>query len=241
MGIEGEQITPQVTETQPGQAAPTAAQIIGGTLQSGQQPSTETAQTYVTKAELEALREEMKRNVQSSAAKVEARVTKRMDELKTAGITATPEAVQKLLEEEDKQKSQVVPGSITPPVSEGQTAQPGSTTPPESDPVLARASQWMKEDGLDAVNPITAEAYRLMATSEIRITDEDPEAKSIGGKTAFEFLSSVNAAIDAKKLRLNLKGTPGRTPGLSSSTTIAGNSSDGMRGLDTLNEYYKGK
>lgn len=241
MSIVGEQSQVLDQTAQPGQAEITASQIPGNN-QSEPQLQNDPAQGYVTKAELDALKKEMLKSMQSNAGKLEQRITERMEKLKAAGIPATTESVQRLIEAEEEQANESKPQA---PIPQGtqqvQATQPGTQVSPATDPVLAQAATWMQEDGLSNPNPITAEAYRMMALENVRITDDDPESKSIGGQTAFDFLASLKAAMEAKRQRLDLKGTPGRTPGISSGSPTSAQSHENKRGLETLNQYFRGK
>lgn len=245
MGIVGDQSQALDQTAQPEQVGNAASQLPD-TNQGEAQQQDDAAKGYVTKAELDALREEMVKiahsSAQSSTGKLEQRIIKRMNELKAAGIPATAESVQRLIDAEEQHGDAASTAPSIPPENQGgQVAQPAPTGNQAVDPIIAKAAAWMDEDGMQNPNPITAEAYRLMAVEDIHIMDEDPEAKTIGGKTAFEFLSSLKAAVEAKRARLDLKGTPARIPGMAGGAANAGASHDGKRGIATLDAYYRGK
>ena len=86
------------SNAQPGQAAPLVSPDT--------QPQTE-APVYVTKAEISALeeklRKEMQQTAQSQADKVKNQINKKLETLKAAGITATPEQAQAMIQAEQSQ------------------------------------------------------------------------------------------------------------------------------------------
>ena len=84
--------TGQSPQTQSPAAVPNSEQA---------QSSTTTQPAYVTAEQFEAFRAELLRKVQSTTAKQENRINKRIDELARAGITATAEQVSALIEAED--------------------------------------------------------------------------------------------------------------------------------------------
>ena len=220
------------SNAQPGQAAPLVSPDT--------QPQTE-APVYVTKAEISALeeklRKEMQQTAQSQADKVKNQINKKLETLKAAGITATPEQAQAMIQAEQSQAPETPQQPVTQP---RQPAQAAPVVAQTNDPILNQAATWMQEDK-STPDPITAEAYRKMAQSGVRIQDSDPEASLIKGGNVTEWLSSVDAAIEAKQKRLNIKGTPIRTPNLSSGTPSSKPAHADLSAQDTLEAYFHSK
>lgn len=203
-----------------------------------EQNETAPAVEYATKAELEAFRAEMRRIAQSESGKAEARIQKKIADMKALDISLTPEQAKKLVEKEDEAVHN--PGMDTQPSA--QPAQGAQTEVPSTDPVLIKATEWMKSDGIEKPDAFTAEAYRMMATANLHIEDNDPEANLIKvDGTPSDFLSTVNAAIQAKAARLSNQGNPARMPVLSSGSPGGAPAHQGLGGTETLESYFSQK
>ena len=228
------------TAPQPGQAA---GQPV--TPNAAPQPANPQAQAdapvFVTKAEITALETkllaEMKKTAQSSSDKVKNQVLQKLETLKTYGIQATEEQAAAMLQAEQSQQPQTQQQPVT---QQGQPAQVANAAVQTNDPVLSQAAAWMQEDKSPS-DPITAEAYRKMATAGVRITDDDKESSMIKGGNVSDWLASVDLAIAAKTKRLEIQGTPIRTPNLSSGTPSSKPTHSSLNGQDTLEAYFSNK
>lgn len=222
---------PPAQAGQPGQPAanPGGNQIADQQVQSG--AGQQATQEFVTKADLEAWKQDLLRTVQSSDGKLEARINKKLADLKAAGIAATPEQAKALVDAED-----LKPNSQQQGVQQGQPAQVAPAGNQQVDPQIAKAATWMREDGISTPNEVTAEAYQMMAQADTRITADDPEYKNIKGSNAYEFLQSVAKAIADKKARQG--NSAANVPSLSSGTP-SGTIPLNVSGLDVLSEGFK--
>lgn len=151
---------------------------------------------------------------QSLFDKGQTKVRARLDQLEQSlkGVQIAPE-------EREKLRQQVINAALTeedaPPQpsapAAGQTAQPGQAAP--------------APEGQD-LDPISTEALRMMTAAGVVIEDDDPEAKTIDQSSAYAFLRSVEAAIEAKRRR-----TAPRTP-----TSLGGAGSHNPNPISDIND-----
>jgi hypothetical protein len=222
-------ITPAVPVTPAAPATP-AAPV--------QEPGNNEGGIYVTKADLEAFRKDVLQDVQSKAGKFNAKVLQRLNDLQSHGISATKESVEKLVTSEEARENQ---SQVTPPTAPAATPAPARVAT-SSDPVIAKAQTWMIEDGVENPNGFAQEAYRLMAAGDMRLTESDPETQGFKAITnATDLLNAVKQAIVQKRERLAANGTPAAIPTLGTGGGSFTPSHTELRGLDTLDQYFKTK
>lgn len=155
---------------------------------------------YLTKAEAQRLiaeaEEKALRKAQSSTDKAIDSIFKKVqDDLRSltqtiefqrnSGIEVSPEQEQQL-------KQQLVTRALA---GAPESAQP---SPPQEAP--------QKEE----VDPVTAEAWRMMEEAGVLVDEDDPEAKLLNFSSPYKFLKSIESAIEAKKERISER--PARTP-----------------------------
>lgn len=178
--------------------------------------STESTPQYVTRDEALKMAKEAAseaiRQAQSLSDKSTARIMKEIERLSKAGITATPEQVQKMIATEESQQEV----SAQPAVQQTNQEQP-------SDPVVRKAVKIMQE-----------------ALGK-NIEQDAPEQKLINKETDDPevFLASVREATAAYKERAANIGNPARMP---TTATGGGNHVPDYRnrsGVDILEEYNK--
>lgn len=189
-------------------------------------------QEFVTRADLEAARQELFRQVQSLTGKSEARVQKELQRLHAAGIQATPDQIQKLMEQEPSEPSQ--------PQGQPAAAQPAQVEQPAQaafEPKhFIQASKWLEEDGETNPDPTTMKGYLLMAQAGIRLLDTDPEAKDIPeGLSEEQWLMAVAKGLQAKAQRLQKAGNPATMPNLTKGAASSQPAHATMSGRETLN------
>lgn len=198
---------------------------------------------YISREEAQQLIDAaLRRQKQSFNDVLSNRIKQELYRLKQAGIQATEEQVAQLIGEghsepegkEAQQQSSIPQQTTQQPaqVSEGSYA---------LDPIENQAIAWMKEDGVELDNPILLEIYKVQAMEGVHLTDNDPETKKVErGKTLFETMRSIHAAILEKKERESRQGSPARLPSLSSGSSARPDYSR-MSGTEILEEYYSKK
>ncbi|MEN6571401.1 MAG: hypothetical protein ABFD24_06135 [Anaerolineaceae bacterium] len=228
----------QINSNQPAQGGQPAnpAPAPAPTQEQTAQTQTQTGNPeFVTKAEMEQKISEALRNAQSMTGKMEARINKKIADLSAAGVNVTREQAQAIVSHEDQQSQ----GGQSGEVLTNQAAQPGNQqAAQQNDPVVSQAISWMQEDGVEKPNGPTAESYHMMAAAGVHITEGDPEFKNIGGKTAFEFLKSVEKAIADKKAREERSGSPGRVPAIAQGGQSNGAIPLSVPGSEVLGNAY---
>lgn len=140
---------------------------------------------------------------------------------KKIGVEVTPE-------QEDKLRTQIFQQAFT-EVEE-------SPAPAQSVP-----AQVAPQPQPDNIDPITAEAVKMMQEADVWINDDDPESDGIDQSSIFAYLESVKKAIEAKRQRI---GTPapariagGGVSGQSTSNILP----DGIPPIERLNRYFQNK
>lgn len=223
--VQAGQPEPPAAVIDPGQSAATQAQPGSGEPQ------------YVTKEELDRATKEVLRQAQSMTGKLNNAIQQKLEALQKAGVTnATPAMAQAMIDAETSQQAQAPATEAVIP-AQGQP----SSVPQNADPVLAQAQQWLREDQVTNPDPFTLEAYRIMAERGTRITDNDPEAKTIDTSSPGKFFSTLEQAIEAKREREGKIGSPARTPTVSGGSPSSQPAHAGLSGVDTLDQYFKSK
>lgn len=187
---------------------------------------------YITAEELERRLAEVKKEALDAQSRMGKRIQQKIDALRKAGV---PEA-------DEKMATALI---------EAEEAQAEGTQQPEQQAVnldakpqsiiLATANEWIKADGLTDPDPVTRDAYIIMATEGVRLQDGDPETQMVvSDKSVEEFIQSVKQAVQAKKARLSApkissipafaKGAPGGAPPHTN-----------LSARETLENYFKTK
>lgn len=158
------------------------------------QAQTGTEPKYVTKAELDAAIAEVKRLSQSLTGKAENRIQKQMNELRAAGIQATTEQVQALVDNAERETAAQAQAQHSQAASA--QAQQGTS---KQDPLVTIAAGILTSAGID---PSTV--------------DDDPDKGLIktNAQTPEEFLASVRAFANRVNERKQSEGSPARLPNL---------------------------
>lgn len=181
---------------------------IATELPSGSQPQ------FVTKQEAEqmvkAATEQVARQVQSKMDSTSAAISKEVQRLAQAGITATPEQAKAIVEAREAESFQA-------PIS----GQPAAPQVPEvvADPVIRKSLKIMGEVGLTN----DQEEFKLIDQET-----DDPEV----------FLESVRKASKAFAERNANLSNPARVPSLSSGSSSSTPSHAGKSATATLDDYY---
>jgi hypothetical protein len=154
---------------------------------------------YVTRPELEAAISKIEKLAQSMTGKAEARIQKQLAALQAAGIQATPEQVERLVQSAEDASQQPQP-------------QPSKSTPAQA-----------KQEGGD-LDPVSQIAVGILSRAGIdpkTVGVNDPDANLINtqAETEEEYISSVRAYVKAKGER---KGSPARLPNLGSGQGAGG-------------------
>lgn len=194
--------TGQSPQTQSPAAVPNSEQA---------QSSTTTQPAYVTAEQFEAFRAELLRKVQSTTAKQENRINKRIDELARAGITATAEQVSALIEAEDAS------------AAAGQAQQVRESREDLSieqapEPARETSEGWIRANGGNVNDPIWQTVYELVKASGTDLENGDVELRdffydesgNLIRHTKASFVSAWDGALKAKKARLSADRTGGR-------------------------------
>lgn len=140
---------------------------------------------------------------------------------KKAGIEITAD-------QEEKLKQQVFQRAFT---EVEESPAPAQTAPAQAAPVQQP----------DNIDPITAEAVKMMQDAGVWIDDDDPETDVIDQSSIYAYLESVKKAIETKRQRI---GTPaparvagGGVVGQSTSNILP----DGIPPIERLNRYFQNK
>lgn len=162
---------------------------------------------------------------QSHTDKTAARITKELTRLQQAGIQATPEQVQALIDQEA--------GSAQP----SQPAPAAPVSPPAAAPAQAQ-TQAQPAPGSEQ-DPVTAAAVAIMQEAGIQVEEADPEFAMVDTKTdnAGKFLASVNKAVQAKRERIQ-RDPAARIPSLGGGSGAGSSGVSSMSGVDTLESYF---
>lgn len=193
--------------TLPGQSQVTPPAQAGQETSSAPQPKFITMEEAQRLAEQAALNAEERafRRAQGLVSKADNRITEKVKQdlaalqnmitlQKSAGIEVSPQ-------QEAQLRNQIIANAYSqgeqPPQNTEQQEKPNPATQPT-----------------ESVDPITAEAWRLMEAAGIIINDEDPEVSTLNHTGGYAFLRSVEAAIETKRQRIASTSTqvPGRTP-----------------------------
>lgn len=200
---------------QAGQPAQTSGQQPVIPAVTPENPGGNNAPQYVTKAEAQGMVQEALRQAQSMTDKSKAQVMNEVERLTKAGITATPEQVQKMISAEEANQSQQVNSQ------QQQAAQPAAQENQPLDPVVRKALKIQDELGVK-LDPDDPEMQLVVQT-------DDPE----------EFLNSVRAAVNKKSERVKASGNPGRIPALLGGSTSHTVEHAGMSATQTLNAGFE--
>jgi hypothetical protein len=132
---------------------------------------------------------------QSMTGKMESRILKKQEQMKSAGVSVTPQQAEALIAQEDS-----APGGSPAPVTNQQ--------PLNSDPIKALAETWMAQDGLTNPHVADAEAYEIMARAGVHLSASDPEVKEIKTGSILEYLESVREVTKKIAERKAKSGVP---------------------------------
>lgn len=217
--------TGQSPQTQSPAAVPNSGQA---------QSSTTTQPSYVTAEQFEAFRAELLRKVQSTTAKQENRINKRIDELARAGITATAEQVSALIEAEDasaaadrqpdlhspqrlggREASAALPSGQAQQVRESRE---DSSIEQAPEPARETSEGWIRANGGNVNDPIWQTVYELVKASGTDLEPGDAELRdffydesgNLIRHTKASFVSAWDGALKAKKARLSAALPSGR-------------------------------
>lgn len=221
--------TGQSPQTQSPAAVPNSEQA---------QSSTTTQPSYVTAEQFEAFRAELLRKVQSTTAKQENRINKRIDELARAGITATAEQVSALIEAEDasaaadrqypkgtssdlhspqrlggREASAALPTGQAQQVRESRE---DSSIEQAPEPARETSEGWIRANGGNVNDPIWQTVYELVKASGTDLEPGDAELRdffydesgNLIRHTKASFVSAWDGALKAKKARLSAGQLP---------------------------------
>lgn len=194
--------TGQSPQTQSPAAVPNSGQA---------QSSTTTQPSYVTAEQFEAFRAELLRKVQSTTAKQENRINKRIDELARAGITATAEQVSALIEAEDA-------SAAAGQAQQVRESREDSSIEQAPEPARETSEGWIRANGGNVNDPIWQTVYELVKASGTDLENGDVELRdffydesgNLIRHTKASFVSAWDGALKAKKARLSADRTGGR-------------------------------
>lgn len=194
--------TGQSPQTQSPAAVPNSEQA---------QSSTTTQPAYVTAEQFEAFRAELLRKVQSTTAKQENRINKRIDELARAGITATAEQVSALIEAEDA-------SATAGQAQQNRESEEDSSIEQAPEPARETSEGWIRANGGNVNDPIWQTVYELVKASGTDLEPGDAELRdffydesgNLIRHTKASFVSAWDGALKAKKARLSADRTGGR-------------------------------
>lgn len=133
---------------------------------------------------------------QSMTGKMESRILKKQEQMKSAGVQVTPQQAEAILAQEDKDAQGGIPAQVT------------SQQPLNSDPIKALAQTWMAQDGLANPHPADVEAYEIMARAGVHLSAEDPEVKEIKTGSMLEYLESMREVTKKIAERKAKSGVP---------------------------------
>ena len=194
--------TGQSPQTQSPAAVPNSEQA---------QSSTTTQPAYVTAEQFEAFRAELLRKVQSTTAKQENRINKRIDELARAGITATAEQVSALIEAEDA-------SAAAGQAQQVRESREDSSIEQAPEPARETSEGWIRANGGNVNDPIWQTVYELVKASGTDLEPGDAELRdffydesgNLIRHTKASFVSAWDGALKAKKARLSADRPSGR-------------------------------
>ena len=194
--------TGQSPQTQSPAAVPNSEQA---------QSSTTTQPAYVTAEQFEAFRAELLRKVQSTTAKQENRINKRIDELARAGITATAEQVSALIEAEDA-------SAAAGQAQQVRESREDSSIEQAPEPARETSEGWIRANGGNVNDPIWQTVYELVKASGTDLENGDVELRdffydesgNLIRHTKASFVSAWDGALKAKKARLSAALPSGR-------------------------------
>ena len=194
--------TGQSPQTQSPAAVPNSEQA---------QSSTTTQPSYVTAEQFEAFRAELLRKVQSTTAKQENRINKRIDELARAGITATAEQVSALIEAEDA-------SAAAGQAQQVRESREDSSIEQAPEPARETSEGWIRANGGNVNDPIWQTVYELVKASGTDLEPGDAELRdffydesgNLIRHTKASFVSAWDGALKAKKARLSADRPSGR-------------------------------
>lgn len=194
--------TGQSPQTQSPAAVPNSGQA---------QSSTTTQPSYVTAEQFEAFRAELLRKVQSTTAKQENRINKRIDELARAGITATAEQVSALIEAEDA-------SAAAGQAQQVRESREDSSIEQAPEPARETSEGWIRANGGNVNDPIWQTVYELVKASGTDLEPGDAELRdffydesgNLIRHTKASFVSAWDGALKAKKARLSADRPSGR-------------------------------
>lgn len=197
--------TGQSPQTQSPAAVPNSGQA---------QSSTTTQPSYVTAEQFEAFRAELLRKVQSTTAKQENRINKRIDELARAGITATAEQVSALIEAEDASAAAGQSQQV-------RESREDSSIEQAPEPARETSEGWIRANGGNVNDPIWQTVYELVKASGTDLEPGDAELRdffydesgNLIRHTKASFVSAWDGALKAKKARLSAGQLPQATAG----------------------------
>lgn len=195
-------VTGQSPQTQSPAAVPNSGQA---------QSSTTTQPSYVTAEQFEAFRAELLRKVQSTTAKQENRINKRIDELARAGITATAEQVSALIEAEDASAAAGQSQQV-------RESREDSSIEQAPEPARETSEGWIRANGGNVNDPIWQTVYELVKASGTDLENGDVELRdffydesgNLIRHTKASFVSAWDGALKAKKARLSAALPSGR-------------------------------
>lgn len=181
-------------------AAPGQQQVSGAdqpkyvTLEEAQRLANEAAEAAFRRSQglYEKGRQGFEARVQAELANFE----KVLDLQKKAGMAFTPE-------QETALRQQAI----------NQAFIGGEQNPPAESPEQPPAQDGGEDDA--DLDPVTAEAWRMMEDAGIIIEDDDPEAGTLDQSSPYAFLRSIDKAIEAKRQRTGGQQEPAsqaRTP-----------------------------
>ena len=188
------------------ESKPIAFQQAGNPANASQsvEPGTPSVPDALTPESVRKIAEEVAeskfRQAQGLIDKADSRITKKVQaELKSLeqtvamqkaiGLEIPPEKVNQL-------QQQIIARAYTEPDA-SQPPAPSGMTPTQVNP---------QEPGLD---PVTAAAYKLMQAKGMVIEDSDPEVAMIDQSDPYQFMISLDRAIDSKKARVAKATQPG--------------------------------
>ena len=212
-----------VTVTSTTTAEPTTIPQPAAGPNSGQeQPATTTQPAYVTAEQFEAFRAELLRKVQSTTAKQENRINKRIDELARAGITATAEQVSALIEAEDA-------SATAGQAQQNRESEEDSSIEQAPEPARETSEGWIRANGGNVNDPIWQTVYELVKASGTDLEPGDAELRdffydesgNLIRHTKASFVSAWDGALKAKKARLSAGQLPQATAGQAEAEQIS--------------------
>jgi hypothetical protein len=202
-------------------------------MQPGAQP--QQPEPPLTRAELNQLLDERdRRNRQSVGDQLDARVQRMMAQLQSAGIQATPQQVQAMIDSQPQQGQPQQPSAAqaASPNGPSGTAQPGGGEP-QPHPAIQRLSQLMQGLGVQVDEQSTPDEWKQLADLELAHRN-DPEGFAEAAKP---IILAIYQQMQSAKQKA---GSPARTPGAIGGGSHSGQPAHaGKSGLETLNQYFE--